>query len=90
MPVVSLSALAGQGHDVIGVLEQHPRRGEVAAVLIEADPRNAELGRRRAAAAGLAQVEVRQADASRPECFADALPADVLLLCGIFGKRQRG
>jgi hypothetical protein len=29
---------------------------------------------------------VRQADASRPESFADALPADVLLLCGIFGN----
>lgn len=32
------------------------------------------------------QVEVREADASRPECFADTLPADVLLLCGIFGN----
>jgi hypothetical protein len=76
-----VSVCAGQGHDVIGVLEHHPRRGEVVAVLVEADPRNAELGRRQAAAAGLAQVEVRQADASRPECFADAQPADVLLLC---------
>jgi hypothetical protein len=85
-PVRLVSMCAGQGHDVIGVLEHHPRRREVAAVLVEADPRNAELGRRRAAAAGLAQVEVREADASRPGCFADALPADVLLLCGIFGN----
>jgi len=85
-PVRLVSLCAGQGHDVIGVLEQHPRRDEVAAVLVEADPRNAELGRRRAAAARLANVEVRQADASRPECLADAVPADVLLLCGIFGN----
>jgi hypothetical protein len=63
-PVRLVSMCAGQGHDVIGVLEHHPRRGEVVAVLVEADPRNAELGRRQAAAAELAQVEVRQADAS--------------------------
>jgi Putative methyltransferase len=85
-PVRLVSLCAGQGNDVIGVLEHHPRLEDVSAVLVEADPRNAELGRRRAAAAGLAQVEVREADASRPECFADALPADTLLLCGIFGN----
>lgn len=33
--------------------------------------------------AGLSQVEVREADASLVAGFADALPADVLLLCGI-------
>jgi hypothetical protein len=85
-PVRLVSLCAGQGHDVIGALEHHPRRDDVAAVLVEADPRNAGLGRRRAAAAGLVQVEMRQADASRPGGFADALPADVLLLCGIFGN----
>jgi hypothetical protein len=85
-PVRLVSLCAGQGHDVIGVLPGHPRRGEVTAVLVEADPRNAALARCRAAAAGLDQVRVRQADASRPESFGDALPADVLLLCGIFGN----
>src|SRR5258708_10899150 len=85
-PVRLVSLCAGQGHDVTGVLEDHPRRGEVTAVLVEADPRNTELARRRAAAAGLDQVHVRQSDASRPATFADALPADVLLLCGIFGN----
>ena len=84
---VSLVSLcAGQGHDVIGVLPRHPRRDDVRAVLIEADERNAGLARRAAAEQGLAQVEVRQADASLVTGFADALPADVLLLCGIFGN----
>jgi hypothetical protein len=89
-PVRLVSLCAGQGHDVIGVLEHHPRRDELSAVLVEADPRNVELGCSRAMAAGLAQVEVREADASRPEYFADALPADVLLLCGIFGNVSDG
>jgi hypothetical protein len=85
-PVRLLSLCAGQGHDVIGVLADHPRRDEVSAMLVEADPCNAGLARCRAATAGLDQVQVRQADASQPQTFADALPADVLLLCGIFGN----
>jgi len=85
-PVRLVSLCAGQGDDVIGVLPGHPRRDQVTAVLVEADPRNVQVARDRAAAAALTQVQVRQADASRPESFADALPADVLLLCGIFGN----
>jgi hypothetical protein len=80
-----VSLCAGQGHDVIGVLENHPRRDAVTAVLAEAGAPNAQIARRRAAA-GLGQVRVRRADASRPAAFADALPADILLLCGIFGN----
>jgi hypothetical protein len=85
-PVRLVSLCAGQGHDVLGVLPDHPRRADVRAVLVESDARNAALARRRAAEAGLPQVEIREADASRVGSFADALPADVLLLCGIFGN----
>jgi hypothetical protein len=84
---VSLVSLcAGQGHDVIGVLPHHPRSADVRAVLVESDARNAALARRAAAEHGLSRVEVRQADAGLAAGFADALPADVLLLCGIFGN----
>jgi hypothetical protein len=85
-PVHLVSLCAGQGHDVIGVLPGHPRRDDVRAVLVEADAANAALARRAAAEAGLAQVDVRQEDASLVASFADALPAGVLLLCGIFGN----
>ena len=84
---VSLVSLcAGQGHDVIGVIPHHPRREDVCAVLVEADERNVGLARRAAAGQDLPQVEVRQADAGLVASFADALPADILLLCGIFGN----
>jgi hypothetical protein len=85
---VSLVSLcAGQGRDVLGVLPGHARRDDVSAVLVEADPRNAAAARDQAAEAGLsAAVEVREADAGLVAVFADALPADVLLLCGIFGN----
>ena len=85
-PVRLVSLCAGQGHDVLGVLPGHPRRDDVSAVLVEADAANAGVARARAAEAGLPQVEVRHADAGRVASFADALPADVLMLCGIFGN----
>jgi hypothetical protein len=71
---------------VLGVLPAHPRGPDVSAVLVESDPRNAALARRGAERAGLARVQVRQADAARVAGYADALPANVLLLCGIFGN----
>jgi hypothetical protein len=86
-PVSLLSLCAGQARDVLGVLPEYPRRPDVRAVLVEADAQNADVARQQAAAAGLsAAVEVRAADASKPAAYADALPAGVLLLCGIFGN----
>jgi len=85
-PVRLLSLCAGQGHDVLSVLPEHPRGPDVAAVLVENDPRNAALARERAERAGLPRVRVREADAALVAGYADALPADVLLLCGIFGN----
>jgi hypothetical protein len=85
-PVRLLSLCAGQGHDVLGVLPGHPRGPQVSAVLVEYDPRNAALARQAAGRAGLPRVEVRQADAAQVANYADTLPADVLLLCGIFGN----
>jgi ubiquinone/menaquinone biosynthesis C-methylase UbiE len=85
-PVRLISLCAGQGRDVLGVLPGHPRRQDVSALLVEANPHLAAQARHRAADAGLSGVEVREADAGRLASFADALPADVLLLCGIFGN----
>ncbi|HTG46165.1 MAG TPA: SAM-dependent methyltransferase [Actinomycetota bacterium] len=81
-----ISACAGQAHDVLGVLEGHPRASEVHAWLVESDDHNAGVARRRAEAAGLTQVRVLHADAGITGTYRDAVPADVLLLCGIFGN----
>jgi hypothetical protein len=85
-PIRVVSLCAGQGRDVIGTLPGHPRRADVTALLVELDPGLAGAARDRAAAAGLDGVTVRVADASTVAAYADALPADVLLLCGIFGN----
>jgi hypothetical protein len=82
-----LSLCAGQGRDVIGVVRDHPRRDNVDAVLVEADAGLAAAARAAIDEAGLrAQVSVIEADAGITTNLRKGAPADVLLLCGIFGN----
>jgi hypothetical protein len=81
-PVRVVSACAGQGRDLIEVLRARADGDRVRAVLVELDPRNA-------AAAGAAApdgIEVRCADAGDVANYDGALPADLLLFCGVFGN----
>jgi hypothetical protein len=57
-PLRAVSLCAGQGRDLIGALAAHPRRADVAARLVELDPRNAGLARAAAERAALPGVEV--------------------------------
>jgi predicted RNA methylase len=81
-----ISMCAGQGRDVFGVLPDHPRRSDVTAVLVELDRRNVEVARANAAANGQSRVEVIEGDASVSNIYAPAVPADIVLACGIFGN----
>jgi hypothetical protein len=85
-PLRVISICAGQGHDLLGVLPDHPRREDVTARLVELDPRNTAAARATAAAAGLHQVEVVTGDASLAAQYDDLAPAQLVLLCGIFGN----
>lgn len=85
-PLRALSMCAGQGRDLLGVLERHPRRDDVRAVLVELDPRNAEAARQRVAESGLHGVEVVTGDAARTDHYLAHAPADLVLACGIFGN----
>jgi Putative methyltransferase len=81
-----ISLCAGQGRDVIGVLAGHPRRDDVRARLVELDERNVEVARQAARAAGLDGVELLQADAGITDACAGAVPAQIVVACGIFGN----
>jgi len=85
-PLRAISLCAGQGHDLIPVLATHPRRDDVTARLVELDPRNAEVARESAASAGLTGVEVVVGDAALTDRYADLVPADLVLVCGVFGN----
>jgi hypothetical protein len=85
-PIRAISVCAGQGHDLIGVLAEHPRRVDVSVRLVELDAHNVELAQAAAVAAGLDAVEVVAGDASLTDAYVGAVPADVVLLCGVFGN----
>ncbi len=81
-----ISLCAGQGRDVVPVVAAHPRRPDVRARLVELDPDNARIAAAAAQAAGLTGVEVVTRDASLTESYAGAVPADIVLACGVFGN----
>jgi hypothetical protein len=84
-PVRALSLCAGDGRDLLGVLAEREDAARVRAVLVEVHP--AITDRARAAAAEVAaQVDVRTADAGDTDAWADAVPADLVLLVGIMGN----
>ncbi|WP_020140134.1 class I SAM-dependent methyltransferase [Streptomyces sp. 351MFTsu5.1] len=85
-PLRVISLCAGQGRDLLGVLPAHPRREDVRARLVELDPGNVAEARRAATALGLPGVETVAADAALLDHCADLVPADLVLLCGVFGN----
>jgi hypothetical protein len=82
-PIRLLSLCSGDGRDTIPLLAASDR--EVDACLVELDPDFADGARRAAARSGV-ELEVRTGDAGAVETFADRLPVDVLMLCGVFGN----
>jgi hypothetical protein len=79
-----VSMRAGQGRDILGVLVDHPRAGDVTARLVESDPRLVSLARQ--AATAFAGVEVLEADAGCTDAYVGAVPAHIVLACGVFGN----
>jgi hypothetical protein len=85
-PIRAISVCAGQGHDLIGVLVDHPRRADVRARLVELDEQNVARARAAVAAVGLEAIEVVAADASVTDAYEGAVPAQIVLVCGVFGN----
>lgn len=88
-PVKVLSVCAGDGRDIIDVLAGRDDASRVESVLLEAHPGIADRARQRAATAGLTTVSVRTCDAADTSSYAGAVPADLVLLVGIFGNISR-
>ena len=84
-PVRVVSACAGDGRDLLGALAERSDADRVEALLVEYDTSLA--GRARDAAQELPSVvEVREGDAARSDTYVGSVPADLVLLCGIFGN----
>lgn len=88
-PLRCVSLCSGQGRDVLEVLADHPRRDDVRARLVELDPRSVAIARAAIEAAGLRQVEVIAADAALTDHYLEMVPADLVLVCGLFGNIEK-
>jgi hypothetical protein len=85
-PVTVLSLCAGDGRDVLQVLADRDDSSRVHATLIELHPILVKRAREFAAEAGLTGVTVRSQDAGNTTAYAGSVPADLLIMMGIFGN----
>jgi hypothetical protein len=85
-PVRVLSLCGGEGRDLCGALAGDPRAAEVRGRLVELDPVLAATARAGLDRAGLGAVEVLEADAGLSDASLGAIPADLLLFCGVLGN----
>jgi hypothetical protein len=81
-----ISVCAGTGKDLVGVLATRDDRDRVHALLVEADPRLVERAEAAARSAGCEHVRAIAADAALTDAYADVAPADLVLVCGVFGN----
>jgi hypothetical protein len=77
-----VSLCAGQGRDLIEGIDGHPRARDVRGRLVELDPRNCDAAR----ATAPDGVEVVAGDASDTNAYRGAVPAELILACGVFGN----
>jgi hypothetical protein len=81
-----VSICAGQGRDVVAGLAGSVAPQRVSGRLVELDEANVAAARAGLAAAGLTGVEVVRGDAGTTDAYAGAVPADLVLCCGVFGN----
>jgi hypothetical protein len=81
-----LSLCSGDGRDVVGAVARLARPVDVRGRLVELNATLAGAARDRIASAGLTGLGVVEADAGVAASFDGAVPADLVLLCGIFGN----
>ncbi len=85
-PVQVISMCAGQGRDLIGVARRHQRGSDLTGILVEADARNVAVARKGIEQGGLDGLTVIQGDAGQSGIYAGAVPAGLVLACGVFGN----
>jgi hypothetical protein len=85
-PVRFVSLCAGQGHDVLTVASTHGRGTDLEGRLVELDPDNVAAARSRISELGCTRIEVSAADAGSTEAYEGAVPAELVVACGIFGN----
>ena len=86
VPIRVLSLCSGEGRDLIDPIGRLGAGARVRGRLVELDPMLAGRARAGIAAGRLEGLEVREADAGITTAFEGAVPADLVLVCGVFGN----
>lgn len=82
-----VSACSGNGLDLLEVLARRPAdAARVEARLLELDDELAGSAESYAVAHGLDGVDVHRADAGTTDSYEGAVPADLVMMCGVFGN----
>lgn len=81
-----ISICAGQGRDVIPTIHRHRRGMDVVGRLVELDPGNVVIAQKEIERLCLGGLEAVEGDAGVSDAYAGAVPADLVLACGIFGN----
>jgi hypothetical protein len=85
-PLRVISVCAGQGQDVLDVLSAYPYAHQVRARLVELDERNVAIAQQQIEALQLPGIEVTCGDAGDLAAYEGIAPADIVLICGVFGN----
>lgn len=85
-PVTVVSICSGDARDVLGALARRADAARVGVTLVELDPQLCRRAEETASASGLTEVNVRCADAGDLTAYAGCPPADLVLVCGVFGN----
>lgn len=81
-----VSVCAGDGRDLLQVLAGRPDAHRVTAHLLELDARCVARATAAIDRAGLRNTSVIRTDASDSDAYRVHVPADIVLVCGIFGN----
>ena len=81
-----ISMCAGDGRDLLGVLADHPRRNDVRARIVDIPPELVSAGRREIARCPVSGIEFVLGDAGTTTVYSGAVPAHLVLACGVFGN----
>ena len=81
-----LSICSGDGRDLLEALAEESVGGRVRGRLIDSDSMLVDRARRTVSKASLTEIEVVLADAGTTSAYVGAVPADLVLVCGVFGN----
>jgi hypothetical protein len=85
-PLRAVSVCSGQSRDLLPILISHPRGHDVQATMVELDPLNASFLHGALGSTDLTDVAVVVADAGLTSAYVGAVPADLVLLCGVLAN----